>query len=383
MAEGTLLSWRVAVGDSVAEGDTVAEVSTDKVDFEVPAPVAGTVAELPWSEGDVVPVGDVFVVFDAAVAAPDDDGPSREAQDSVSRGPAAAPSAAGIVASPVLRRRAAEHGVDLSELEGSGPGGRILESDLDSAIAARSTPEPAGISTSPGAGFRREAVTGVRAIAAQRMAESARTAATSTTTFRIRADGLLARIQRIESSPESEGIKVTPLAVIARAIAVAASRHPRLNALVEEEGASLRIFDAVHLSVAMATSDGLVVPVIRNAEGASVLEIARSLSDLAARARSGDLTPSDVTGGTFTLSSTGGLEKADIVSTSPIINPPQTATMWVSRISDQPRVEAGSLTVGPMMTASLSFDHRFVDGADATAFINEATTALEDTKDSD
>lgn len=376
MSEGTLLEWAVSIGAVIEEGDTVAEVSTDKIDFEVPAPVSGKVLELPWSPGDVIPVGGVLMVIETGGG---EMGPSGTASQSASAAispedPAPTDlrsSQQGIIASPVVRRRAAERGIALSSIAGSGPGGRILDEDLQSTQPAAHHPQEH--SSGQGPGFRIVEVTGVRAVVARRMAESTRSAATSTTTFTVDASQLLADIQALSS----DGLKVTPLSVIISAAAGVLKGHDRLNATVEPGGSSLRVFERVSIAVAIATADGLMVPVIRDADSLGVIGIARTLKGLSQRARTRSLTPEEAAGGTFTVSSTGGLERVNIVSTMPIINPPQTGTLWVSRITEQPHVVGGAVRVVPTMTASLSFDHRFVDGADATSFINDLVERIE------
>jgi pyruvate/2-oxoglutarate dehydrogenase complex dihydrolipoamide acyltransferase (E2) component len=218
----------------------------------------------------------------------------------------------------------------------------------------------------------------VRAVVARRMSESVSAAATSTTTFRVRADALVALIEDAEQGAAPGERKPSPLAFILKAAAGALLRHGRFNATVEPDGDALRIHDGVSIAVAMATDEGLMVPVIRDVDLLDVAGIARSLRDLSERARARSLKPDEVRGGTFTVSSTGGMERGNIVSTLPIINPPQTATMWVSRITEQPRVVDGQVVAGPEFTASMSFDHRFIDGADVTAFINDFTHLIEE-----
>jgi pyruvate/2-oxoglutarate dehydrogenase complex dihydrolipoamide acyltransferase (E2) component len=377
MSEGTLLDWTVSVGAEIEEGETVAEVSTDKVDFEVPAPVSGTVLELPWNPGDVIPVGEMLMAIETGA---EETSPNAAVPNFGSAAPSSQlagsldvePKPQGIVASPVMRRRAADLGIDLSLIVGSGPGGRILEQDLQSVQTTPQQPQEDSKSKHS-ASSRVVELTGIRAVVARRMAESARNAAISTTTFSVQADALLAVVD--ESS--SKGTKLTPLPVILSAVARVLKIHHRLNATVEPGADSLRVYEGVDLAVAIATADGLMVPVIRGIDSLGVVEIARALKDLRERARTRKLTPDEVSGGTFTVSSTGGLERVNIVSTLPIINPPQTGTLWVSRITEQPKVVDGVIQAVPTLTASLSFDHRFVDGADATSFINDFVQWLE------
>ena len=155
------------------------------------------------------------------------------------------------------------------------------------------------------------------------------------------------------------------------------SRHERFNATIDESRNELIVHQTVELGLAVAAPEGLIVPVLRDTANLALLDIAADIAELSLRAREGRLTLADIKGASFTLSSTGGLEEATIISTRPIINPPQSAVLWVSRINQRPRVTAGRLESGPLLAASLSFDHRYIDGAEATAFINDLVAQLE------
>jgi pyruvate/2-oxoglutarate dehydrogenase complex dihydrolipoamide acyltransferase (E2) component len=378
ISEAELLEWRVAVGDDVAEDQIVAFISTDKVNVELPSPRGGTVEELCWEEGDVVPVGSVLIRFRGTVdpGAVEAQGPGatrpkdavdapREQRAQVA---ATAPLGLSSPAAPSTRRYAAERGIELATVVGSGPAGRILRSDVDAA-ATRSA------SVTPPAGMRStdsvfEPLRGVRSVVARRMVASSQQTATSTSTFEIHADEIVRLLAEFQRSPRQDEVKLTPLAVVAKCTAAALRLHPRLNATIADDASGLHLYDGVHLGVAVAAAEGLTVPVIRDADRMTVVELAAGIREIAGRARTGSLEVAELQGGTFTISSTGGLEQVRIVSTTPIINLPQVAILWVSRIEDRPRVREGVLEAGPMMTASVSFDHRFIDGAEVTAFIN-------------
>lgn len=390
ISEGQLLEWFVAVGDHVVEGQVVAEVATDKVTVELPSPADGTVTSLHAQEGDVVPVGDVLLVLDgdgseadprAATAGHQTVPPAEAAPEPVAG--TAPPSAADplaerlgrVVAAPSTRRYAAERGVDLVSVQGTGPGGRIIRADVE---AAASGP-PAGATSptgSPPGATRRVSLRGVRAASFEHMARSARTAATSTTTFEVDGDGLLDLVATLRPEAEARGVRVTPVTVVAACVAAVLGRHERFNATIDEESRELVIHDRVDLGVAVATDDGLVVPVLRDVAGRRVLDLATDLARMATRARAKELGLDDLRGGTFTLSSTGSIETATIVSAQPILNLPQVATLWVSRVIDRPRVRDGVLEAGPVLTASLSFDHRVVDGAEVTLLVNDLADLL-------
>lgn len=362
LSEGELLDWSVAAGDAVAEGQEIASISTDKVTVELPSPCAGVVKELLWQPGDVVPVGEVLMRFELpeGAAPPQDAHAHQSAVETPSTGarPAQKP-AAKIKAAPAIRRQAKEAGIDLGLVTGSGPDGQILAADLEAHVAQA------------GAGAAgAEKLSAARRAAAERLATSARNQVTTTLGFEVFADGVLEACESLKDEAEALGVRLTPLPVIARCVAAAFKTHPRFNATVVEDELALQPCARVDLGVAVDTDAGLVVPVVRDAGGLSTLELAQAIAETAEKARAGSLSPGDVANSSFTLSSTGGLETATMTSAAPVINYPNVATLWVSRITERPRVRDGKLEAGPIMACSLSFDHRFLHGADGLAFIN-------------
>lgn len=391
ISEAELLEWHVSVGDVVEEHQVVASISTDKVNVELPSPRAGAVVEICWSEGDIIPVGAVLLRFGAtdpdAAPAPavesaaasatpatpvldDGDGAALagEGEGRSHRAPGPPPAA------PSTRRYAAERGIDLTLVVASGPGGRVLRADIDAALAVGAARE---VELEPLTSGRFIPLRGVRGVMARRMLESAQRTATSTSTFEVEADGIIQVLEDLRDSEVLEGSRLSPLAVIAKCTAAALVRHPRFNSTIAEGGSGIHVHESVDLSIAVASEEGLTVPVVRGAERCSLTELAARIRDLAERARAGRLEAAELRGGTFTVSSTGGIERLRMVSTTPIINLPQTAILWVSRIEDRPRVRHGVLEAGPMMTASVSFDHRFIDGAEVTAFMNTLSNLFE------
>ncbi|MDP6704887.1 MAG: dihydrolipoamide acetyltransferase family protein [Alphaproteobacteria bacterium] len=352
ISEAELLEWRVEVGDAVAEGADIAVVETDKITVELPAPRAGRIASRRGEPGETIAVGTVLVVID--------DG-GEAAVETATPAPGGKAKAA-----PATRRLARELGVDLSALTGSGPGGRITRADVEAAAGT----EPAS--------QRRLPLSGARATAARALARSVHTLATSTTSFEVAGDGILALL---DAAPREQ--RITATAVIAKCLAAVLVQHPRFNATIDDERNELISYDAVDLGIAVAAPSGLVVPVLRGVEARSLSELAESIADLSARARKDALTLDDVKGGSFTLSSTGGAERATFISTRPIIHQPQSAILWASRITERPRVRDCKLEAGPIMACSLSFDHRYIDGMEATAFINDLAAALESPRSSD
>lgn len=392
LAEAELLGWLVQVGDEVAEGQPIAEVSTDKVNVEIPAPCDGVVRELPWQVEDTIPVGAVLARIEPAnsdaptpaddpapleppSAAAHRDRPEGSSAPAVEQQPVAV---RRVVAAPSTRRLAHERGIDLTTVQGSGPAGRILRADLDRAVdPSTQTPVACPVGGPPGRQRWEEvALRGVRLTSAKRLEHSARTYATATSTFTVHGDGLLRLREALRSDVAEE--QVGTLALMLKAVAAALTRNPRFNARVDEERRTLLMGSDVDLAVAVATDNGLTVPVLRAVQERTARRIHAEVRELSDRAHAQRLTPAEMEGATFTVSSTGALERARVVSTTPIINPPQVATLWLSRIAEAPRVVDGRLEAGPLLTGSISFDHRFIDGAEVTAMINDLTLFLEE-----
>ncbi|MBT7636355.1 MAG: 2-oxo acid dehydrogenase subunit E2 [Rhodospirillaceae bacterium] len=368
--EAELLEWRVAPGDRVKEGDEIAVINTDKITVELPSPRTGVITAIHGDVGDVIEVGTVLVEIASEDSAQGTmDAPATATALAPPQKPAGRTSARAakdiVVAAPAVRRLAKERGVDLTALLGSGQDGRILPADVEAAASTMTAEAPAAEASSMP---RRLPLTGARAVAARHLTASLNTAATTTTSFEAMGDGLTQAMAR-------HGI--SPLPLIAKCLCAALCRHTRFNATIDQADGALLPHDGVDLGIAMAAKDGLVVPVFRGLDKSSPEAAATAIDAMAARARAGDLQTNDLQGGSFTLSSTGGLEQATIISTRPIINPPQTAILWVSRIVARPRIRAGVLEAGPMLALSLSFDHRYIDGAEATYFINDLVAFLE------
>jgi pyruvate dehydrogenase E2 component (dihydrolipoamide acetyltransferase) len=392
--EAELLQWSVQPGQSIKEGQDVAVMNTDKVAVDLPSPRSGTVVSLHGAVGDVITVGTVIMVLQMhdAPGAP----VTPLAQTGSPAFPVPAPAASGaseqayFAAGPSVRRLARELGVNLSQVAGSGPRGRILRADVEAlgraapiaASAPAAVPDaaapPAPVTgRAPGRTRRRERLAGARLASARNLHGSVQRSVTTTTTFEATGDGLL-RLQAV-LAPQAQlhGLKLSPLHLMAKCVAAALVRHERFNATIDEDAQELLLRESADLAIAVAAGDRLLVPVVHGADQRLLFDLVRTLDDYAQRAREGRLLMSELSGGSFTLSSTGGMERATMVSTRPIINPPQTATLWVSRIVERPRVIEGVLSAGPMLTASLSFDHRFIDGAEAVRFINDLAALFE------
>lgn len=368
--EAELLKWYVKVGDPIKEGDDIALISTEKVNVDLPSPKSGVIVELPWEVGDVIPVGDVFMrINDAGENSAEPTTEPVETEAASSPAAAAVPvhgKAPRMKAAPALRRYAKEHGVDLTLVTPSTNDGLLLRADIDAYLQRNTDNSDPG--DAPTETFR---LSGARLAAAKRIAESSRTLATTTQTFEVNADAIVAETQRLSEERDRERLRISPLPVIAKCVAKALTLHGKFNASIDESDNALRIHTQINLGFAVDTDAGLIVPVVNDVNNKDTLALAAEISDIAQRARADSLKLEDIRGSTFTLSSTGGLERATMVATTPVINLPNVAMLWVSRITDRPRVVDGNLEAGPVMACTLTFDHRFIDGAEGTAFIND------------
>ncbi len=364
--EAELLAWDVKVGERVEEGQAIAQVSTDKVNVELPSPRAGVIAELPWQPGDVIAVGKVLAVIDTGEPGNGDEDSAVASGASLSAPAGKQAPRARVVAAPAVRRYAAEKGVDLADVSAGGP---VTAADIDAYLSGGNA---GAAKAEPGVTLRK--LSGARLAAARRLETSWRTLATTAIAFEVRGEAIEAEIARLTS--EQENLRITPVSVVAYGLCQALAQHPEFNARVDNEHDTLALHQPVHLGVAVDSEDGLLVPVIRDAQKLSTVETAAAIEFLAQRARCGALEAGDYRGSTFTLSSTGSLEKATITATTPIINFPNVATLWISATSQQPVVVDKQLTVGSLMRCTLAFDHRYLHGADAVRFINTLDACL-------
>lgn len=369
ISEALLISWSIKTGDRVEEGDELATISTDKVDVELPSPRTGVVTELCWKPGDTVQVGSVFLRIDTGDAKePAPAAKPAKVKAEKTQKTTGKPAGSSVVAAPSTRKRAQDLGIDLSAVTGSGPDGRILLRDIDGGAASAESQKPDAAHQVPDS---------VRTAMADHMSHSVHTLAHSTMNFEARADAFLDLLAKLGPKAEARDTRLTPTALFAKCVGAALTDHRRFNATIDEDRGELVFHDSVNLSMAVASERGLLVPVIDGINAMSLFAVARAIADLTARGRDGKLDPKDVRGGTFTLSNTGNMERATITSTRPIINAPQTAILWVSRVTERPRVTDGKLEAGPMVACSLSFDHRFIDGAEAVAFVNDVAANIE------
>ena len=372
ISEAELLEWLVNIGDEVSEGDDIAMISTDKVNVDIPSPRNGIVASLPWEPGDIISVGDVFMVIDdGSDATSSNDNPPPDTDSAADR-PASESStpARKVKAGPAVRRYAHDKGVDIAAVTPSGKGGQVTRGDIDAFLAGTDQVENAD-------GPARMKLVAARLFTARRLAESAHTLATTTTSFEVPAKALREVSNELSKEGEQRSIKVTPLAVIAKCTAHALADHPNFNATIDEDDNALLVHRSVNLGIAVDTRDaGLMVPVVRDIDRKDIFSIASDIAKISAKARSGQASVEDMQGSSFTVSSTGGLEKAAILGTTPVVNIPNVATLWVSRIMRRPVVAEDEIIVGELMYGTLAYDHRYLHGADGIAFINRLVEVL-------
>ena len=417
VTEGTVTRWLKEVGEQVEVDEPLVEVSTDKVDTEIPSPVAGTLLEIRIPEDEEAEVGQVLAIIGDSSAAAAPAAPAAPAPAAAAPAPAtpaapaapasapdtpatpAAPAADGeAYVTPLVRKLAKDNGIDLSTVKGTGVGGRIRKQDVQAAIAAKGSTAPAAPAASaapaadgaPKAAHTFEVSTKrgtvektarIRQVIAKRMRESLDistqltqvTEVDMTRVAQLRGkakDGFLAR----------EGAKLTFLPFFAQAVAEALQQHPALNASMTEDLKQITYPDSENVAIAVDTPKGLLVPVIKNASDLGIAGLAKAIGDLGGRARTGDIAPEELTGSTFTITNIGSF---GALFDTPIINPPNVAILGTGSIVKRPMVVKDvdgndSIAIRSMCYLSLTYDHRVVDGADAGRFLYTLKTRLEE-----
>ncbi len=443
VTEGTITRWLKQVGDSVETDEPLLEVSTDKVDTEIPSPTSGTLLEIKVGEDETVEVGAELAVIGSKDAAPaqqqsepspaeeqqeepaqepsEEQEPEREDEKEAQPEPAAeapaqqapkddapqdearqgAPEGDGSrsYVTPLVRKLAAQHDVDLSELTGSGVGGRIRKQDVLEAAKAKeeSAKAPAqqpaqqsaestdaGDAAQPAPSPLRgktEKMSRLRKVIAARMVESLQTSAQLTTVVEVDVTGIARLRDRVKNDfAQREGVKLSFLPFFAKATIDALKTHPSLNAAIDTEKGEVTYFDAEHLSVAVDTERGLLTPVIKDAGDLSIAGLSRKIADIAERTRTNKITPDELSGGTFTLTNTGS---RGALFDTPIINQPQVAILGTGSVVKRPVVIdddnlGETIAVRHMVYLALTYDHRLVDGANAARFLGEVKQRLQD-----
>jgi pyruvate dehydrogenase E2 component (dihydrolipoyllysine-residue acetyltransferase) len=404
MEEGRLVEWKKQEGQAVAQGDVLAEVETDKAVMDLQARAAGVLLKQLVPPGTTVPVGQTVGVIGAegedvsALAGPAAP-PTPPAPKPAPAPPAAPPKAAGaapapapaaaptatpspappstggrVKASPLARKIASERGLDLARVRGSGPEGRIVVRDLDS-LPVTTSPAP-GRAQTPGAAepYRDVPLTQIRKTIARRLAQSIGPVPTFYLTTEVDMERVAEAREALNARAEADKTagKVSFNDIVLKATAMALRQHPACNAWWQDE--SIRYWNEVHLSVAVAVEDGLITPVVRHADLKTLREIGSEIRDLAARARDRRLRPEEYSGGTFSVSNLGMFE---IDQFTAVINPPEAGILAVGSVVAKPVVVEGQMTVRRRMRVTMSCDHRVIDGATGAAFLRTLKQMLE------
>ena len=386
MEEGRLVEWKKAEGDPVAVGDVLAEVETDKAVMELVARAAGILLQQAVPAGKTVPVASVVGWIgqpgEAIPAAAPKAAPAGAAKPAPAAAPAtpAAPAApaplpaAGgrVKASPLARRMASDRGLDLAGIAGSGPEGRIIKRDVESARAVPASAAPARAVIVPtGEAYIDTPLTQIRKTIARRLAQSLGPVPTFYLTTEVDMERAAEAREALKASLGEEG-KVSFNDIIVKAIATALARHTECNAWWQDD--HIRYWNEVHIGMAVAVEDGLITPVIRHADRKSLREIAAEARDLAQRGRDRKLTPEEYTGSTFSVSNLGMF---DIDEFTAIINPPEAGIIAVGRVVEAPAVVNSQVTVRRRMRLTMSCDHRVIDGATGAQFLRTVKLMLE------
>ena len=375
VADATLVTWHKKPGDSVARDENLADLETDKVVLEVPAPAAGVLTEIKIAAGTTVTSGQVLALFEAGAA-----GVAAPAAK-----PAAAPAAAAATTasaadklSPAVRRVVEEKGIDPASVQGTGKDGRLTKPDVEAAAAkpaAAPTPARAAAAAVSGPrGEQRVPMTRLRARIAERLITAQSTQALLTTFNEVDLTAVQDLRARYKDGFEKKhGVKLGFSSFFVRATVEALRKYPVVNATVD--GNDIVYHEYYDVGVAVSTDRGLVVPVLRDADTLSFADIEKGVGDFAARARKGALTMDDLTGGTFSI--TNGGVFGSLLST-PIVNAPQSAILGMHKIQERPMAVNGQVVIRPMMYLALTYDHRIIDGKEAVQFLVSIKESLED-----
>jgi len=401
MHEAEVVEWLVKVGDTVKLDQTVVKVETDKAIVEIPAPVAGRVTEIRVPNGQTAKVGDVLVVFDTPSSTNGDHASSaRDANKTATMAQAAASASSTApatqsttpkpraLAAPAVRKLAFELGVDLEQVTPSNANGRISLEDVKAfAEKAKSTPipSPAPVGTRfivseteqqsiPQAQDERQPLTGLRKRMAEHMERSWRIIPHATAFGEVDASGLVALRDALKPVAEKRGIRLTYMPLLIKLLIPVLKEFPIFNASMDEERREIIYKRSYHIGVATATPEGLLVPVLRNADRLTLLDMAANVDRLVEGAKQRTLALQEVSGSTFTLNNVGSFGGS---TGTPIINHPEVAILAVGRIEDKAIVEHGTVIVRPIMPLALSFDHRLIDGALSGAFMGRFKELVE------
>ncbi|UYO02022.1 dihydrolipoamide acetyltransferase family protein [Paenibacillus sp. PSB04] len=413
--EGEIIKMHIKPGDKVTDDDIIMEVQNDKAVVEVPCPVNGTVQEVFTKDGQVCRVGEVVAIIDAEGEVPEQEAPAGDhgaqeadaakgSADTTSSPAASSPADAKeggadqapapaapnkeVLATPSVRKFAREQGVDITQVSGTGNNGKVTKEDVEAfkngggqaaapaAAKAEDKAAPAAAAApaaDPRAEEERVPFKGIRKAIANAMVKSAYTAPHVTIMDEVDVTELVAFRTRMKPIAEKKGTKVTYLPFIVKALVAASRQFPALNATIDEENNEIVYKKYYNIGIATDTDNGLIVPVIKDADRKSIWMIADAIRDLAARGRDGKLAPAEMKGSTISITNIGS---AGGMFFTPIINFPEVAILGTGRITEKPVVKNGEIVAAPVMALSLSFDHRIIDGATAQNFMNYIKSLL-------
>ena len=373
ITEGTLLAWHKKIGEAVARDEILVDIETDKVVLEVPAPQAGVLVEVIVNEGDTVTSQQVLAKIDTEAAAVSA-APAQAAPAAEAAAPAAASNAQAGVAMPAAAKLAAEKGVDVGSIRGSGRDGRVLKEDVQNASAAPKAAAPAAPIPVGARPEERVPMSRLRARVAERLLASQQENAILTTFNEVNMKPIMdLRAKYKEKFEKEHGVKLGFMSFFVKAAVAALKKYPVVNASVD--GKDIVYHGYFDIGIAIGSPRGLVVPILRDADQMSIADIEQAIVDYAKKAKDGKIALEDLTGGTFSI--TNGGTFGSMMST-PIINPPQSAILGMHATKERAVVENGQVVVRPMMYLALSYDHRIIDGREAVLTLVTIKDLLED-----
>ena len=389
VAEGEILKWMAKEGDQIKEDQPIVEVMTDKVNVQIPAPRSGRVAQILVKEGDVAKVGQTIMVIDDGSGGGPPQAPAQASAPTQAAGPASAhvqqPSPpGGVLATPATRKLAREMGVDISSVRGTGQQGRVTDDDVrKSASSPKSGPATVAVQTArpvlPKGGPLEELVPlrGIRKTISERMLKSLQTTAQVTHVDEADMTELVLLREAFKGSAEKRGVRLTYLPFMIKALIPALKEFPYVNSSLDEQNGNIVLKKYYNIGIATDTEQGLVVPVVKDADMKDIFELAAEIERLADKARRGQLSLDEVRGSTFTITNVGAIGG---LFATPIVNIPEVAILGLHKITKRPVVRDGKVEVRDTTYLSLSFDHRVVDGAYAARFTSKVIDTIQDTK---
>lgn len=399
--EGEILKWFVKEGDEVKEDDVLCEVQNDKAVVEIPSPVEGTVLEIKVQEGEVAIVGDTLITFDAEGYESEDasDEPEVKEEQTVStevvtekqtvREEKKEEEKKLVIAMPSVRKYAREMNVNIQEVVGTGKNGRVLKEDIDRFLQGDMVVEEKKddavvqqaedtVRTSVPQGVypeTREKIRGIRKVIAEAMVHSKTKAPHVTLMDEVDVTELVAHRKRFKEVAAEQGIKLTYLPYVVKALVSASKKVPIINAAVDDETQEIVYKHYYNIGIAADTEKGLVVPVVKDADRKSIFEISKEINELAEKARNGKLTAEEMKGASNTITNIGSVGGQWF---TPVLNYPEAAILGIGRIQEKPIVRNGEIVIAPVLALSLTFDHRIVDGADGQQALNQIKRLLND-----